>query len=161
MSPSRENVRLSVQRLGLTVTVLGDPLIQSLKSTPDDSLLPTRLDAAIRALAPAATVDICVSTSAHDLLTVLLATQCRSLLTGEDNTMDDRGTHTLVSARALLTLAQHGDDTAIYQHIDAYADNPALLGNLLRTLSAQRRKTQAGQRRHDEYGRVLFTTFST
>ena len=120
---------------GLIVTALGKPLIESLKNTPDDSILPTRLDASIRALAPAATADICVSTSAHDLLTVLLETQRRSLL-DEDNSKDNRGTHTLVSARALLTLAQHGDDTAIYQHIDAYADDPALLGNLLRTLSA-------------------------
>ena len=121
---------------GLIVIALGEPLIKSLENTPDDSILPDRLDASIRALAPAANADICVSTSAHDLLTVLLAAQRRSLMTDEDNSLDDRGTHTLVSARALLTLAQHGDATAVYQHINAYADNPALLDNLLRALSA-------------------------
>ena len=41
-----------------------------------------------------------------------------------------------MSARALLALAQHGDDAALYAHIDAYADNSALLGNLLNALSA-------------------------
>ena len=41
-----------------------------------------------------------------------------------------------MSARALLTLAATGDDTAIYDHIDAYADNAALLCTLLRALSA-------------------------
>ena len=53
------------------------------------------------------------------------------MLNYENNNLDQRGTHSLVSARALLTLAQHGDDAAIYEHIDAYADNSALLGNLL------------------------------
>ena len=46
-----------------------------------------------------------------------------------------------MSARALLTLAQHGDDEAIYEHIDAYALNPALLGNLLYALSAAGEET--------------------
>ena len=55
--------------------------------------------------------------------------------------MDERGTHSLVSARALLTLAQHGGDEAIYEHIDAYALNPALLGNLLYALSAAAEET--------------------
>ena len=121
---------------GLIITALGEPLIESLKNTPDDSIIPTRLDASIRALAPAAIADICVSSSAQDLLTVILEAQRRSLLTDEDKVMDDRGTHTLVSARALLTLAQDGGDIAVHQHIDAYADSPALLGNLLRTLCA-------------------------
>ena len=50
--------------------------------------------------------------------------------------MDDRGSHTLAGARALLTLATRGDDAATYEHINAYAENPALLGTLLRALSA-------------------------
>ena len=55
--------------------------------------------------------------------------------------MDDRGTHTLVSARALLTLAERGDDATIYAHIDAYVDNSALLAKLLCTLSAAAEET--------------------
>ena len=118
------------------VLALKDPVTESLASIADRSILAYRLDAAIRALAPAAMADICVSTQARDLLLTLLAAQQRSLLSHERDDTDYRGSRTLVSARALLTLAEHGDDTAIYEHIDSYADNPALLGNLLRALSA-------------------------
>ena len=55
-----------------SVTVLDEPLAESLANTADDSILPSRLDASIRALAPAAKANICVSTSACDLLTALL-----------------------------------------------------------------------------------------
>ena len=123
-----------------SVTVLDEPLAESLANTADDSILPARLDASIRALASAATANICVSTSARDLLTTLLAAQRRSLL-NYDNNMDERGSHSLVSARALLTLAQDKDDTDIYEHINAYAGNSALLGNLLYALSAAAEET--------------------
>ena len=123
------------------VNLVEEPLAQSLTNVADDSILPSRLDASIRALAPAATANICVSTSARELLTVLFAAQRRSLLNQKQDPVDQRGTHTLVSARALLTLAQHDDDTAIYEYISAYADNPALLGNLLRALSAAAEET--------------------
>lgn len=46
-----------------------------------------------------------------------------------------------MSARALLTLAEDGDDTATLAHIDAYADNSLLLNNLLRALSAAAEET--------------------
>ena len=49
--------------------------------------------------------------------------------------------HSCECTRSLLTLAEHGDDAAIYAHIDAYADNSALLGNLLRALSAAAEET--------------------
>ena len=54
---------------------------------------------------------------------------------------DPRASHTLVSARALLTLARKGDDAAIYDHIDAYADHSALLEHFLRALSAAAEET--------------------
>ena len=57
----------------------------------------------------------------------------------------ERGSHALVSARALLTLARDADDAVIYEHIDAYADNSALLGNLLRALSAAAEEAPTGQ----------------
>ena len=123
-----------------SVTVLDEPLAESLANTADNSILPARLDASIRALASAATANICVSTYARDLLTTLLAAQRRSLLSYDDN-MDERGSHSLVSARALLTLAQDGDDKEIYEHINAYAGNPALLGNFLYALSAASEET--------------------
>ena len=124
-----------------SVTVLDEPLVESLTNTADDSILPSRLDASIRALAPAAAANICVSTAAREMLTVLFAAQRRSLLCHEDYNTDERGTHSLVSARALLTLARHGDDTTIYEFIDAYADNMALLSNLLLALAAAAEET--------------------
>ena len=112
-----------------SLLALKDPIIESLARADDRSILASRLDAAIRALAPAAVADICISTLAHDLLSY-----------GRRDT-DPRGTHTLVSARALLTLAERGDDAAIYEHIDAYANNSALLGILLKALSAAAEET--------------------
>ena len=109
------------------IVLLDEPLADSLARTPDDSILPSRLDASIRLLAPASTANICVSASARDLLTALLAAQRRSLLNYKNSNADPRGTHSLVSARALLALAQCGDDTLLYQHINGYADNSALL----------------------------------
>jgi hypothetical protein len=117
------------------VIVLADPVAQSLTATADDAIYFSRLDAAIRTLSQAAKADICVSVRARDLLDVLLAAHRRSLL-AYDHDMDSRGTHALGAARALLTIAAEGDDEPIYQHIDAYADNAALLSSFLRALSA-------------------------
>ena len=126
-----------------SITVLEEPLVESFISTADDSILPSRLDASIRALAPAATANICVSTAAREMLTVLFAAQRRALLFHEDGDLDQRGVgmHSLVNAWALLTLVRHGDDTAIYEFIDAYADNMALLSNLLLALAAAAEET--------------------
>jgi hypothetical protein len=117
------------------VTLLADPVEQALADTPDKAIHFSRLDAAIRAAAPAAQARICVSERARELLTVLLAAHRRSLL-AYDRDMDYRGTHALIAARALLTIAVDGDDAPIYEHIAAYADNSALLSNFLRALSA-------------------------
>ena len=99
-------------------------------------IYPPRLDAAIRALAPASMASICISNRARDLLLVLLSAQRRSLLSFADRGPDHRGSHALVSARALLTVAEHGGDAVIYEHIDSYAEDSALLGNLIRALAA-------------------------
>ena len=125
-----------------SVLPLEEPVTESIAGVDDDSILVSRLDAAIRALAPAAMADMCVSAQARDLLQVLLVAQRRSLLACEDDRDPySRGSHTLVSARALLALARDGDDAAIYEHLDAYADNSTLLGNLLRALSAAAEET--------------------
>ena len=114
---------------------------QLLSDTPSELILPSRLDASIRALAPASTANICVSSRACGRLRVLIDAQRRSLLLGRHNNHDNRGSHSLVSARALLTLAGQGDYAAIHEHIDAYADSPALLRNLLCALSAAGEET--------------------
>lgn len=120
---------------------LAEPDAESLAKIDDQSVRGHRLDGAIRALAPAAAATICVSTRAHALLTALLATQRRSLLSYEHHSIDDRSTHTHMSARGLLTLAEYDDAAALYEHLDAYVDNPALLSNLLRALSAAAEET--------------------
>jgi hypothetical protein len=122
------------------VVVLDEPVGESLVNTADDAIFVSRLDAAIRALAPAAMADICVSARARALLMILLAAQRRSLLAYEQD-MDHRGTHALVSARALLTLAVHGDDAPVYEQIDAYADNSTLLASFPHALSASAEET--------------------
>lgn len=98
-----------------------------------------RLDAAIRALAPASVAKNCVSRRAHRLLLAALDAQRRCLLSHPD--WDSRDFHTLVSARALLTLAEHGDDSAIFKHIDAYADSSSLISKFLGALSAVAEET--------------------
>ena len=124
-----------------TVLALKEPYAKSLDRVDDNSILAFRLDAAIRALGPAAVAGICVSARAHDLLLTLLATQRRSLLSEDHYDADPRGSHTLVSARALLTLAEECDDAPIHEHIAAYADNSALLNHLLTALSAAAEET--------------------
>ncbi|MCY4383622.1 MAG: hypothetical protein OXE44_10780, partial [Nitrospinae bacterium] len=101
------------------ILTLKEPVTESLARTADDSVRVSQLDAAIRALAPAAMANICVSSKARELLLTLLAAQRRSLLNSEHHDLDSRGSHTLVSARALLTLARDANDAAIYEHIDA------------------------------------------
>ena len=123
------------------VVTLEEPFDTALADLKGASIIASRLDAAIRALAPAAMGNGCVSTRARRLLVALLDAQRRSLLSGEGDEMDDRGSHTLVGARALLTLAELGDDGAIFDHINAYMDNSALLGTLLRAFAAAAEET--------------------
>lgn len=118
-----------------------EQITKSLVSAAEHSIQVSQLDAAIRALAPAGMANICISTPAKELLLVLLAAQRRSLLACDAENSDYRRSHTLVSARALLTLAQNDDYAPIYEQIDAYADHPALLGNLLCSLSAAAEET--------------------
>lgn len=117
------------------VAVLADPVEHTLAGTADDAIDYARLDAPIRALAPAAQASICVSGRARELLAVLLTAHRRSLLACEHDP-DHRGTHTLIAARALLTLAADTDGEPVREHIDAYGDNPSLLMNFLLGLSA-------------------------
>jgi len=120
---------------------LDEPIAESVAQLSADSIITLRLDAAIRSLAPASIANCCVSADAHALLMVLLDAQRRSLLNASHEFADERGMHTLIGARALLTLAEHDDDTAVYAYIDAYAGNEFLLGHLLRTLSAAAEET--------------------
>jgi len=122
----------NMERQERPIEVLDDPVVETLPVLPDAKIYVSRLDAAIRALGPAAAAGICVSDGARALLDVLLDAHRRALLAHERGT-DYRGTHSLAAARALLAL---NDDDAILSHIDAYVDNSALLDQALRALAA-------------------------
>lgn len=119
---------------------VSDPVAGSLARVADDVVLIPRLDAAIRALGAAAARATCVQGQARELLMVLLGAQRRGLLASEHD-LDDRGSHALVAARALLSLAAAGDEAPLREHIESYADNGTLLGSLLRALSAAAEET--------------------
>ena len=117
------------------VLQLDDPIGESLSALADDAIYFHRLDAAIRALGPAAVADTCVSEEAANLFKVALDAQRRALLAHERNT-DDRGTHALIAARALLAIVESGDPAPLFEHLDAFADRSDLLGSFLRALSS-------------------------
>jgi hypothetical protein len=116
---------------------LADPIVETLPAVADDNLLVSQFDAAIRALAPAVTADICISADARALLIVLIDAQRRALL-AHDRDIDDRGSHALAATRALLTL---DDDDGILAYIDAYVDNSSVLDNALRAIAAAAEET--------------------
>lgn len=119
------------------------PFVKSLSKYSGESIIISRLDAAIRALAPAAVANIRVSGRARLLLSALFDAQRRALLLHGYYEADHRGSHTLVSARALLTLAEHGDKGLLFEYIEAYANRPDLLSALLRALSAAAEETRS------------------
>lgn len=121
---------------------LDEPYIEALAAAADDTILMSHLDAAIRACGAAAVADVCVSAQALEALLVLVGAQRRALLAHEHN-YDDRGTHTHVTARALLNLAALGNDSPLLDHVAAYADNADLLGTLLRCVAAAAEENQS------------------
>lgn len=116
------------------IELVADPVAESLDAIPNDDVFVPRLDAGLRALGVAATRTSCVSDRARELLTHVLDAQRRGLLAYDKN-FDDRGTHTLEAARALLNLAAASDDAPLHAAIAAYADHSARLAGLLRSLS--------------------------
>jgi hypothetical protein len=132
------------------IVALDEPLVDTLAATPADSILMSRLDAAIRACGSAAVADVCVSARARDALFSLVTSQRKALLAHEHN-YDERGTHALVTARALLNVAALGYDAPLHDQIAEYASNGPLLGGLLRALAAAAEETRS---RADACGRL-------
>lgn len=124
------------------IVLVDDPVAESLAAVASDTVFVSRLDAAIRSLGVAAVCSSCVRGQAQELLMTMLDAQRRGLLAHKHD-LDDRGSHALVAARALLGLAAAGDDAPLHEHIAAYADNGTLLGSLLRALAAAAEETSA------------------
>jgi hypothetical protein len=122
------------------IELIEDPVAESLDAIPAGDVFVPRLDAGLRALGVAATRPSCVSDRAREILSHALDAQRRGLLAYDKN-FDDRGTHTLEAARALLNLAAAGDDAPLHQAIAAYADNSPRVGGLLRALAGAAEET--------------------
>ena len=132
-----------VNRRRRHVIKLDEPIAISLSNYDGKSVIAHRLDAAIRALAPAVVANICISDQAQLLLSALFDAQRRALLVHRNAGVDDRGSHSLVSARALMTLAEYGGDNALFTHLDAFLNRPALLDTLLQAMSAVAEETRS------------------
>ena len=117
------------------IETIQGPVAASLDAIGDGDVFVPRLDAGLRALGAAATSESCVREQARELLLHVFDAQRRGLLAYDKN-FDDRGTHTLEAARALLRLSSAGDDPPVHGAITAYADNSARLAGLLRALAA-------------------------
>jgi hypothetical protein len=134
---------------------LPDPVVESLVAVPGEDIFVTKLDAAIRALGVAAVSDTCVAVEARQLLIGLLRAQQRGLLAHEEN-YDERGSHALIAARALLGLAAAGDEQPLRDHIAAYADRAYYLSSLLRAFSAAAEEnTAAAKKAHQLWPSII------
>jgi hypothetical protein len=106
-----------------------------------DDIYVGKLDVAIRACGAAASADSCVRIRAGELLSALLGAQRRALL--KEPGYDDRRSHTLVAARALLQLAGVGEDQPWRSHTVAYVADAQLLQWLLAAFAAAAEETEA------------------
>ncbi|MFF3749591.1 hypothetical protein ACFYYH_03895 [Streptomyces sp. NPDC002018] len=120
------------------VRITGD-VARRLQELPGDSVDIAVLDAAIRGLGAAASLGHCCTDDAAVLLTVFLHVERRAMVVqaNEGWSADDRGTHTLAAARALLgCFATGGDAGPIIEHLDALRADAGLMTNFLHGLAA-------------------------
>ncbi|MEU0376236.1 hypothetical protein ABZ093_02900 [Streptomyces cyaneofuscatus] len=120
------------------VQIAGD-VAERLQELPGDSVRIAVLDAAIRGLGIAASTDHCCTDEAAALLDALLDVERRAMVVQESKgwSADDRGTHTLIAARALLEgFAKNGDIRPLLEHLDALRAGAQLMSNFLHGLAA-------------------------
>ncbi|MFC6067103.1 ATP-binding protein [Streptomyces ochraceiscleroticus] len=120
------------------VQIAGD-VAERLQALSGDSVDIAVLDAAIRGLGAAASTDHCCADDAATLLAAFLDVERRAMVAqeGEGWTADDRGTHTLVAARALLEgLAKNGAVGPVLEQLDALRADAGLMSNFLHGLAA-------------------------
>ncbi|MCO5998456.1 SAM domain-containing protein [Actinoallomurus rhizosphaericola] len=120
------------------VQIVGD-VAERLQELAGDSIDIAVLDAAIRGLGAAASSDHCCAHDSARLLVTLLDVERRAMVEQEEKgwTADDRGTHTLVAARALLEVfAKNGDVRPVLEHLDVLRADAGLMSNFLHGLAA-------------------------
>ena len=115
--------------------VLADPIIDGLAAVAAQDIISQRLSPAIRGLAAAAVSDSCVADEARTLVIGLLEQQARGA-TSHDLPMHDSELDALAAARAALTLAEHGVQTALLDLLKMYALQDRALGAFLHGLAA-------------------------
>ncbi|PWK89491.1 hypothetical protein C8D88_102765 [Lentzea atacamensis] len=120
------------------VEIVGD-VGERLQELAGDSVVIAVLDAAIRGLGAATSADHCCADDAATLLATLLDVEGRAMVAQEKEgwSADDRGTHTLIAARALLEgFAKNGDVGSVLEHLDVLRADAGLMSNFLHGLAA-------------------------
>jgi hypothetical protein len=124
------------------IELVGDPVDDAMRSVDHDAIYVAKLDPAIRALAVAAASSACVSNRAKTIEIAFFDAHRRGLLAHETN-YDQRGSHALVVARAMLSLVTSGDPAPLEEHIAAYADSAELLSSFLHAIAAAAEETDS------------------
>lgn len=125
--------------------IKGD-VIARLQRIPGDSIRIEALDPAIRGLGAASRWQHCRSDEAAAALSTLLHIQRHAMVVHEEKgwTADDRGSHTLIAARALLdTTSAIADSSAVLDYLDTLRVDAGLMTNFLHGLAAAGAETQA------------------
>lgn len=120
-------------------------LLARLQRVPGDRIYIAALDATIRSAGAAAAHNHCATEAAQDLLSGLLDIQSRAMVSHEQRrwTADDRGSHTLIAARALLTgYAINLDPHPILAYLDTLRPDAGLVSNFLHGLAGSGAETQ-------------------
>lgn len=124
--------------------IKGD-VIARLQRIPGDSIRIEALDPAIRGFGAAARWQHCRSDEAAAALSALLHIQRHAMIVHEEKgwTADDRGSHTLIAARALLDATSADTDaTAVIEYLDTIRVDAGLMTNFLHGLAAAGAETQ-------------------
>jgi hypothetical protein len=121
---------------------LSEPVVETLADIRDDLIFIARLDGVIRAMAPAAVAGICVSKRAREFLDVAVDAHRRGQLAHREN-YDDRGTHALYVARALLTVTSDEREglVPVMKHLESLAGRAEFMKNFLTAVAAAAEET--------------------
>ncbi|MEV7101758.1 hypothetical protein ACIQ00_10820 [Micrococcus luteus] len=115
----------------------GDPVGQ-LQQVPGDSIFVADLDATIRATGAAAVHEHCVTGEAKRIVVGLLGSQSRAMVDHERRrwAADERGSHTLIAARALLDgYSSDLDPGPVLSYLDTLRPNAGLISMFLHGLA--------------------------
>ena len=114
--------------------ILKGSVAQAIPAVAADKILVTHLSPAIRAAAPAS-LNGCCKQDAAALLWAALDAHRRGMTASEDQ-YQHSASDALIAARSLLTVASAGNDSLLYEHLTAYADDATAMTEFLEALAA-------------------------